>query len=132
MIKSYPKVFKLLLHPKTLCTTTSSCNVLCFSSGYSKIQVNFPRGGMSHLCFSYLAYILLWEVFRRCDSGFLALFKIFNLGFNFKCSVLIWKTCIFIFQSIFLNKRVSFITNNMYRFFHTQCSPIKHSICLSL
>jgi len=73
-----------------------------------------------------------WEVFRRRGSDFFALFKLFNFGFIFKSNILILKSCIFIFQRTFLNDRVSFITHNMYRFFHTQSSPIKHSICFDL
>ena len=34
VIKSYPKVFKLLLHPKTLSTKTSSYNVFNFKIGF--------------------------------------------------------------------------------------------------
>ena len=43
VIKRYSKVFQLLLHPKTLSTTTSSCNILSLCSGkcYTSLFLKF-------------------------------------------------------------------------------------------
>ena len=74
--------------------------ILSRANGYSLKYLTYDviQGNIS------LSSPFFWEVFRRCGNDFLALFKILNLGFIFKCSVLILKTWIFIFQSIFLSR----------------------------